>query len=110
MRMSFTTHNTFLVFGTIWCLVSKTLALKTLLNRGCCTKFLDLGIYSCFWYISPPEMSTSACFGSLHLILMKGRSLPDLFYFVLSAIEIFYFYVIRYSFKDQNVFFMASAK
>ena len=31
------------VFDTIWCLVPKTLALKTLLDRGCCPKFLNLG-------------------------------------------------------------------
>ena len=38
--MSFTTHNTFLFFSTILCLVPETLALETLLDRGCYSKFL----------------------------------------------------------------------
>ena len=45
--MSFTTHNTFLVFGTSWCLVPKTLASEALLDRGCCPKFLDPENYAC---------------------------------------------------------------
>ena len=36
------------VFCAIWFLVSETLALETLLDRGCCSKFLDLENYACF--------------------------------------------------------------
>ena len=36
--MSFTTHNTFLFFSAILCLVPETLALETLLDRGCYSK------------------------------------------------------------------------
>ena len=43
--MSFTTHNTFLFFSAILCLVPETLALETLLDRGCYSKFLDLENY-----------------------------------------------------------------
>ena len=42
--MSFTTHNTFLFFSAILCLVPETLALETLLDRGCYSKFLFLVI------------------------------------------------------------------
>ena len=38
-----------------------------------------------FWHISPPEISASACFGLSHFTFMKGRSLPVLFDFILSA-------------------------
>ena len=38
-----------------------------------------------FWHISPPEISASACFGLSHFIFIKGRSLPVLFDFILSA-------------------------
>ena len=38
-----------------------------------------------FWHISPPEISASACFGSSLFIFINGRSLPVLFYFILSA-------------------------
>ena len=38
-----------------------------------------------FWHISPPEISALACFLSSHFIFIKGRSLPVLFYFILSA-------------------------
>ena len=38
-----------------------------------------------FWHINAPEMSASACFGSSHFILIKGRSLPDLLHAILSA-------------------------
>ena len=44
-----------------------------------------LKIMPVFWHISPPEISASACFGLSHFIFMKGRSLPVLFYFILSA-------------------------
>ena len=85
MRMSFTTRNTFLVFGIVWCLVPKTLALKTLKDRGCCFKFFDPENYACFLTYEPPESSASACFGLSHLILIKGRFLPDLLDFIHSA-------------------------
>ena len=83
--MSFTTHNTFLFFSAILCLVPETLALETLLDRGCYSKFLDLENYACFWHISPPEISASACFGLSHFTFMKSRSLPVLFDFILSS-------------------------
>ena len=37
-----------------------------------------LKIMPVFWHTNPPEMSASACFVSSHLILITGRSLPDL--------------------------------
>ena len=58
--MSFTTHNTFLFYSAILCLVPETLALETLLDRGCYSKFLDLENYAVFWHISPPEISALA--------------------------------------------------
>ena len=48
MRMCFTTHNTFWFFGAVWCLMSKTLALETLLDQERCSKFLNLENYACF--------------------------------------------------------------
>ena len=44
-----------------------------------------LKIMPVFWHISPPEVSALACFGLSHFIFMKGRSLPVLFDFILSA-------------------------
>ena len=85
MRMCFTTHNTFWFFGAVWCLVPKTLALETLLDQGRCPKFLDLENYACFLAYKSPQISVSACFGSSHFILIKGRSLPDLLDVILSA-------------------------
>ena len=38
-----------------------------------------------FWHISAPEISASAYFGLSHFTFMKGRSLPVLFDFILSA-------------------------
>ena len=92
VRMSFTTHNTFLFFSTILCLVPKTLASETLLDRGCYSKFLDLENYACFlaYYFSPPppppEISASSCFWSSHFIFIKGKSSPVLFDFIVSAL------------------------
>ena len=83
--MGFTTHNTFLFFGTILCLVPKTLALKTLLDRGRYSKFPDLENYACFLAYKSPKISASACFRSSHLSLIKGRSLPVLLDFIPSA-------------------------
>ena len=85
MRMSFTTQNTFLFFSTILCLVPKTLALKHCWIEGVALNFSTLKIMPVFWHISPPEISASACFGFSHFILIKGRSLPVLYDFVLSA-------------------------
>ena len=36
------------VFSAILCLMHETLALETLLDRGCYSKFLDLENYACF--------------------------------------------------------------
>ena len=85
MRMCFTTHNTFWFFGAVWYLVPKTLALETLLDRRRCPKFFDLENYACFLAYKSSKMSASACFGSSHFILTKGRSLPDLLDVILSA-------------------------
>ena len=82
MWMSFTTNNTFFVFGAVWCLVSETVALKTLKDPGCCLKLLDPKIYACF---PAYEISASACLGSSLFILINGRSLPVLLDFILSA-------------------------
>ena len=78
MRMCFTTYNTSWFFGAVWCPVPKTLTLETLLDRGCCPKFLDLENYASFLAYKSPKISASACFGSLHFILIKDRFLPDL--------------------------------
>ena len=44
-----------------------------------------LKIMPVFWHISPPEISASTCFGLSHFTFMKGRSLPVLLDFILSA-------------------------
>ena len=44
-----------------------------------------LKIMPVFWHISPPEISASACFGKSHFSFIKGRSLPVLLDFILSA-------------------------
>ena len=72
-------------FGTILCLVPKTLALKTLLYRGRYSKFLDLENYACFLAYKSLKVSALACFGLSHLILIKGRSLCVLLDFIRSA-------------------------
>ena len=38
-----------------------------------------------FWHTDPPEISVPACFRLSDFILIKGRSLPDLLDFILSA-------------------------
>ena len=58
--------------------------------KYCCIEGLvrnssTLKIMPVFWHINPPEISASACFGSSHLILIKGRSLPVLLDFIRSA-------------------------
>ena len=44
-----------------------------------------LKIMPVFWRIYPPEISASACFGLSHFTFMKGRHLPVLSDFILSA-------------------------
>ena len=41
-----------------------------------------------FWDTNPPEMSASACLVLSHLILIKGRYLPDLLDFLRDFVEI----------------------
>ena len=84
--MSFTTHNTFLFFSTILCLVCpKPWHLKHCLIEGVILNSSTLKIMPVFWHISPPEISASAFFGSSLFIFINGRSLPVLFEFILSA-------------------------
>ena len=78
MRMCFTTHNTFWLFGAVYCLVQKPWHLKHCWIEGVVLNSSTLKIMPVFWHINPPETSASACFGSSHFILIKGRSLPDL--------------------------------
>ena len=87
MRMGLTTHNTFPFFSAIWCLVSETLALETLLEQMCCSKFFDLKHYfmptlfmPVLWHTNPPKMSAPAGFALSHLILMKGIDLYLIFW------------------------------
>ena len=83
--MSFTTHNTFLFFSTILCLVPKPWHLKHCWIEGVILNSSTLKIMPVFWHISAPEISVSACFRLSHFTFMKGRSLPVLFDFILSA-------------------------
>ena len=46
--------------------------------EGVVLNSLTLKIMPVFWHTNPPEMSGSACFILSHLILIKSRSLPDL--------------------------------
>ena len=85
VRMSFTTHNTFLFFVQFCALCPKPWHLKHCWIEGVTLNSSTLKIMPVFWHISPPEISASACFGSSHFIFIKGRSLPVLFDFILSA-------------------------
>ena len=83
VRMSFTTHNTFLFFSIILC--PKSWHLKHCWIEGVIVNSSTLKVMPFFWHISPPEINASACFWSSHFILIKDRSLPVLFDFILSA-------------------------
>ena len=87
VRMSFTTHNTFLFFSTIWCLVPRILAIEHCWIEGLVLNSSTLKIMLVFWHINLPEISASTCFGLSHFILIKGRSLPVQFflYFIFST-------------------------
>ena len=80
VRMCFSTQNTFWFFGAIWCFVLKTLALVTLLDRGCCPKFLDLENYACF--LASPWNECFDLFYIANFNLIKGRSLSDLIFWI----------------------------
>ena len=69
------------------CLVSETLTLKTLKDRGVVLNSSTLKIMPVFWHDIqvPPEISASACFRSSLLILINCRSLPVLLDFILST-------------------------
>ena len=78
-------------------LVSPTL--KNCWIEGVVLNSSTLKIMPLFWHISPPKIGASACLGSSRLILMKGLGVGD-FVEIKQFFEIFYLYVIRYSFKD----------
>ena len=85
MRMSFTTHNIFLFLVRFCVLCSKPWHLKRCWIEDVILNSSTLKIMPIFWHINAPEISASACFGLSHFILIKGRSLPVLFDFILSA-------------------------
>ena len=63
----------------------KILALKHYWIEGVILNSSTLKIMLVFLHVSPPEISASACFRSSLFIFINGRSLPVLFYFILSA-------------------------
>ena len=79
-----TTHFCFLVQFCALC--PKPWHLKHCWIEGIIQNSSTLKIMPVFWHINPPEISTSACFGLSHLILIKGRSLPVLLDFIRSAL------------------------
>ena len=85
VRMSFTTHNTFRFFVQFSASCPKPWHFKHCWIEGVVLNSSTLKIMPVFWHTNLPEMIASACFVSLHLILIKGRSLPDLLYFIRSA-------------------------
>ena len=78
-----TTHFRFLVQFCALC--PKPWHLKHCWIEGVILNSSALKIMPVFWHISPPEISASACFGLSPFTFMKGRSLPVLFDFILSA-------------------------
>ena len=78
-----TTHFCFLVQFCALC--PKPWHLKHCWIEGVTRNSSTLKIMPVFWHINPPEISASACFGSSHLSLIKGRSLPVLLDFIRSA-------------------------
>ena len=70
-----TTHFGVLVQSGALC--PKPWHLKHCWIEGVVLNSSTLKIMPVFWHANPPEMSTSACFASLHLILIKGKFLPD---------------------------------
>ena len=85
MRMSFTTHNTVFFLVQFGALCRKSWYLKHCWIEGVVLNSSTLKIMPVFWHTSLPEISASACFRLSHFILIKGRSLPDLLDFFLSA-------------------------
>ena len=83
--MSFTTHNTFCFLVQFCALCPKPWHLKHCWIEGVILNSSTLKIMPVFWHISPPEISASAYFLLSHFTFMKGRSLPVLFDFILSA-------------------------
>ena len=83
--MSFTIHNTFFFLVQFSALCPKLWHLKHWRMEGVVLNSSTLKIMPVFWHTSPPESSASACFGSSRFIFINGRSLPVLFYFILSA-------------------------
>ena len=78
-----TTHFCFLVQFCALC--PKPWHSKHCWIEGVILNSSTLKIMPVSWHISPPEISASACFGLSHFTFMKGRSLPVLFDFILSA-------------------------
>ena len=76
------TQHTFLVqFGA---LCPKPCHLKDCWIEVVVLNSSTLKIMPVFWHTNSPEISDSACFTLSNLILIKGRSLPDLLDFILS--------------------------
>ena len=80
---SYTTHFWFLVQFCALC--PKPWHLKHCWIEGVILNSSTLKIMPVCWHINITEISASACFWSSHFIFMKGRSLPVLFDFILSA-------------------------
>ena len=78
-----TTHFCFLV--QLCALCPNLWHLKHCWMEGVILNSSTLKIMLVFWHISLSKISASACFGLSHFIFIKGRSLPVLFDFIISA-------------------------
>ena len=78
-----TTHFGFLVQSGALC--PKAWHLKHCWIEGVVLNSSTLKIMPVFWHTNFPKISASACFILSHFILIKGRYLPDLLDFILSA-------------------------
>ena len=79
-------HHTQPISGFFGALCPKSWHLKHRWITSIVLNSSTLKIILVFWHTDPPEMSVSACFVSSHLILIKGRSLPDLLDFIRAAL------------------------
>ena len=93
-------YTTHFCFRTICTLFPKSWHLKKCWIEDVIINSSTLKTMAVFWYISPPEISASACFG---FILIKGKFLPVLFYFILSASARVIFLKSSSSLKSSNV-------
>ena len=79
VRMSFTTqHISVFWYNLVPKLCPKPWHLKHCWIEGVVLNSSTLKIMPVFWHTNPPEISAWACFTLSHLILIKGKFLPDL--------------------------------